>query len=108
MAWLCTQTAWTAIVTSTADNGPGSLRQVIASAIPGETLSFAVTGAIILTSGELLITTNLNITGPGASQLTIQRSVAGGTPNFRIFNIRSGTVTISGLTVSNGRADSGG
>src|SRR6185503_12100891 len=100
--------SWAAIVTSTSDSGSGSLREAIASAAPGETVTFAVTGAITLTSGELLITTNLTITGPGASQLTVRRGTAAGTPDFRIFNIRSGTVTLSGLTVNNGRADSGG
>jgi len=102
------QFGWAAIVSTTADNGPGSLRQAIAGATPGETLTFTVTGVITLTSGELLVTTNLTITGPGPSQLTVQRSTAAGTPDFRIFNIRSGTVTISGLTVSNGRSDLGG
>src|SRR5437899_2056959 len=108
MAMLRSPCGWAAVVTTTADSGPGSLRQAIASATPGETLTFAVSGLITLTSGELLITTNLTITGPGASQLTVQRSTAAGTPDFRIFDIRSGTVTISGLTVSNGRSDSGG
>jgi hypothetical protein len=47
---------------------------------------------------------NLAINGPGPNLLTIQRSTAGGTPDFRIFAINSGrTVTISGLTISNGR-----
>src|SRR5205823_8560682 len=108
MAMLPPPCALAAIVTTNADNGPGSLRQAIASGSPGETLTFAVSGLITLTSGELLITTNLTITGPGASQLTVQRSTAAGTPDFRIFDIRSGTVTISGLTVNNGRAGSGG
>src|SRR3989454_1728448 len=105
---LRSQYGWAAIITTTADSGPGSLREAIASATPGETLTFAVSGLVTLTSGELLITTNLTITGPGASQLTVQRSTAAGTPDFRIFDIRSGTVTISGLTVNNGRSDSGG
>src|SRR5438876_862063 len=108
MAMLHSPFGWAAIVNTTADSGPGSLRAAIASATPGETLTFAVSGLITLTSAELLITTNLTITGPGASQLTVQRSTAAGMPDFRIFDIRSGTVTISGLTVSNGRSDSGG
>src|SRR5438094_4354020 len=108
MAMLHSPCGWSAIVNTTADSGPGSLRAAIASATPGETLTFAVSGLITLTSAELLITTNLTITGPGASQLTVQRSTAAGTPDFRIFDIRSGIVTISGLTVSNGRSDSGG
>src|SRR5437773_4658726 len=107
-ALLRTPFASAAVITTTADSGPGSLREALASATPGATLTFAVSGIITLTSAELLITTNLSITGPGASQLTVQRSTAGGTPDFRIFDIRSGTVTISGLTVNNGRSDSGG
>ena len=108
MAMLHSPWARAAIVTTTADTGPGSLRQAIGNATPGETLTFAVSGSITLTSGELFITNNLTITGPGASQLTVQRSTAAGTPDFRVFDIRSGTVTISGLTVNNGRSDSGG
>jgi hypothetical protein len=39
----------------------------------------------------------------------IERSTAGGTPNFRIFESKSGaTVTISRLTITNGRAPDGG
>ena len=51
---------------------------------------------------------NININGPGASVLTVQRSTAGGTPNFRIFTINSGkTVNISALTLANGNPSSG-
>jgi hypothetical protein len=59
-------------------------------------------------SGELSIDKDLTISGPGAGNLLIQRSTAGGTPDFRIFNVVWGDVTISGLTVSNGRDDVGG
>ena len=46
---------------------------------------------------------NININGPSANLLRVQRSTAGGTPNFRVFHINSGrTVTISGLTIANG------
>src|SRR6266540_3630319 len=84
-----------AIVTSTADNGPGSLRESIANATAGETISFSVRGTITLTSGELLITNDLTFLAPGASELTVQRSTETNTPDFRIFNVRSGSVTIS-------------
>jgi hypothetical protein len=47
------------------DSGPGSLRQAIADATPGDTIDFAVTGTITLTSGELVITNDLTISGPG-------------------------------------------
>src|SRR5437867_7453977 len=100
--------AATLTVTSIADSGPGSLRNAIAAAASGDTVAFGVTGAITLTTGELLIAKNLTIAGPGAASLTIQRSAATGTPSFRIFNVRSGIVSISGLTLSNGDADPGG
>src|SRR5438094_8897774 len=96
-----------AIVTTTADSGPGSLRDAISTAAPGETISFAVTNAITLTNGELVINKNLIIAGPGAAILAIERSTVFGTPAFRIFNIKSGIVTISGLTVRNGHDDGG-
>ncbi|PYJ59736.1 MAG: hypothetical protein DME24_11985, partial [Verrucomicrobia bacterium] len=53
-----------AVVTTTDDSGPGSLREAIATAAPGETVTFAVSGVIALSSGELVITTNLTIAGP--------------------------------------------
>jgi hypothetical protein len=84
------------------DSGAGSLRQAIADAIPGEEITFAgtVTGTITLTTGELYISKNLTITGPGADILTISGNHAS-----CVFNISSGvTVTISGLTIANGYA----
>jgi CSLREA domain-containing protein len=52
---------------------------------------------------------NVNITGPGASLLTIQRSTAAGTPNFGIFQIDTGAVVaMSGLTIANGNSSASG
>ncbi len=87
------------IVMSSADSGAGSLRAAIASAVSGETIEFARSvHDIKLTSGDLAISTNLNIEGPGANQLTIS-----GNNNSRIFDIASGAnVTIVGLTVADG------
>ena len=99
------------VVTSTADSGAGSLREAIALACPGSTITFASgVSTVTLTSGELAINKNLTIQGPGANLLSVQRSTAGGTPNFRIFNIGSGlTVTLDRLTIANGKVsnDSG-
>ncbi len=86
-------------VTSTNDSGAGSLRQALADASPGETINFSVTGTITLTSGELTISQNQTITGPGAGSLTID-----GNDNSRIFYISAGTVNISGLTLTNGNS----
>lgn len=100
--------AATLIVTNTADSGAGSLRDTIAAAAAGDTIQFAAAlngQTITLTSAELLIDKNLTIDGPGANQLTVKRSTVGGTSNFRIFEITpSHTVTIQGLTMSNGIA----
>jgi Right handed beta helix region len=103
--------AATLTVQSAADAGgtcPGTtctLRQAIATAASGDTINFSLpsgTTAIILTSDQLLINKNLTISGPGANLLSVQRSTAVGTPQFRIFEIDSSNVTISGLTIANG------
>ncbi len=61
---------------------------------------------IVLGSALPAIGGNLVINGLGADLLTVQRDTAGGTPDFRIFHINTGrTVTISGLTLSNGSAN---
>ena len=98
------------VVINNFDSGAGSLRQAIADACADSTITFnmaTVTSPITLTTAELLINKNLTITGPGATTLTIERSAAPATPQFRIFNVTFGTVSISGLTVTNGRAPDG-
>lgn len=93
----------TITVTSIADSGAGSLRAAIASASPGDTINFAVTGTIILTTGQLAINENLRINGPGTAQLTI-----GGNINA-LLSVGPGiTVAISGLTTSGGNPNNAG
>jgi hypothetical protein len=90
------------IVTNANDSGPGSLRQAILDACDGATITFdmnQVVSPIMLTTGELLINKNLTIQGSGG--LTISGNNA-----RRIFRIASGAVTISGLTITQGRANS--
>jgi len=98
--------AATITVTNGNDSGLGSLRHAISfDASPGDTINFAPSvTTVTLTSGELVINKNLTITGPDANRLTIQRSTTAS--EFRIFHITSSTVTvsISGLTISNGVA----
>src|SRR5947199_6470754 len=104
MMVLLSASAWAVTVTSTGDSGAGTLLDAIADPLV-DTIDFAPgLGTITLTSGELFIDRDLTISGPGSGNLTIQRSADSGTPDFRIFDIWSGSVSISGLTVSNGRA----
>src|SRR5262249_48289076 len=82
-------------VTTLQDAGPGSLRDEIAAAAPGDTINFAVTRTIDLASGQLAVNKNLTIQGPGANNLTV--SAGGG---VRVFFISAGNVTLDGLTIS--------
>ena len=99
------------------DSGAGSLRQAIldTNANPGpdtidfDATFFAMPRTINLAgaSGELLITDDLTITGPGAANLTIN---GGGTT--RIFDVNNAVttinVTISAMTVTGGNGSTGG
>lgn len=97
--------AATITVTNTNDNGTGSLRQAIIDAASGDVIEFdpGVAGIITLT-GQLTINKNLTINGPGADVLAISGNNA-----YRVILITSGfyTVTISGLTISDGYVDGG-
>lgn len=62
---------------------------------------------IDLTLGELAITSGNWIFGPGARRLTVQRSFAPGTANFRVFRIATGSpggVEIGRMNIRNGNA----
>ena len=90
------------------DSGSGSLRQAILDASSGDTITFAprVT-TVTLVNGELVINKNLIITGPGANRLTVTARCIDFVC-FRIFNISPGvTVSISGITISNGDVSDG-
>ncbi len=89
-------------VTNGDDSGPGSLRDTIASAVSGDTVVFAVTGAITLTTTQIVIDKSLTITGPAGGIIVHQQA-----SDQRIFLIGNGTasgptVTLSALTIENG------
>lgn len=94
-------------VTTLSDSGPGSLRQAVldanAAAGPDE-IVFApgLGGTITLTSGEIAVTDDLIVTGPGAGVLTVSANDLS-----QILNIDDGAsgvidVTLSGLTLTRG------
>jgi len=91
-------------VTSTNDNGPGSLPQAIADASASDTIDFdlSLPAVITLNSDRLLIDKDLLIVGPGANLITIQTdqiSVFFG----EVLDVSSGSVvTISGVTFTEG------
>ena len=55
--------AATITVTNTNDSGPGSLREALTVANDGDTITFAVTGGIVLTSDQLLVDKRLRSQG---------------------------------------------
>jgi hypothetical protein len=103
------------VVTNTSDSGPGSLREAVTE---GNTISFDPTvfgpnnkpQVITLNTALPDLNSDMTITGPGANLLSIRRSSASGTPLFRVFTISNNdyfpgpSVTISGLTITNGSA----
>jgi subtilisin family serine protease len=94
----------TITVTSTADSGAGTLRAALASAANGDTIDASgVAGTILLTSGELLVSNNVTILGPGPANLAVDGNAAS-----RAFNISGTAVTLAGLTITNGNASGGG
>jgi hypothetical protein len=107
--WLgATAQSATLTVTSTDDSGAGTLRDALAKAADSDTIdATGVSGAITLTTGQLSVTNSVTILGPGANILAVN----GNYPNTtnRVFYISPGlTVTIAGLSVTNGLADYGG
>jgi Right handed beta helix region len=106
----------TFVVSNDADAGAGSLRQQVldANAVPGantitfDANAFATTDkTITLTSGEIAITEDISITGPGATAATVS-----GNNVSRIFNTSTapfGDFFFSGLTLTGGKStDVGG
>src|SRR5262249_40476871 len=91
----------TLTVSNLLDSGAGSLRGQIAAPAAGDSIVFAsgLSGTITLTSGELAVNKSLSIFGPGAGTITVSGNNA-----QRVFHTLAGTnVTLSGLTIANGK-----
>ena len=92
-----------------ADAGAGSLRQAVLDAnanLGADTIRFAhnVAGPIGLSSGQLNITDNVTVNGPGADRLALN-----GNDTTRLIHVNAGVhVALDRLTISHGRADNGG
>jgi hypothetical protein len=90
---------------------PGTLRKAITDAngtAAPDTITFdSGLSGTIHTLG-LVITAPVDIQGPGPSQITIDGDNDGGDPDFYLIPAYSGPVTISGLTITGGKAAPGG
>jgi hypothetical protein len=86
-------------VTNIGDSGAGSLRQATIQAFPNDTIRFNVRGTIFLVSGEISISKNLVIEGPGMDSLTITQFASN-----RLFNINASNFELTGLTLKKGHS----
>lgn len=90
--------AATLTVTSLADGGPGTLREALALAAPGDTIT-TVPGTITLTTGELIVDRDLTIVGPSTG-VTIS-----GNGTSRVLRVLAGAnVSMSNVTIRDGNA----
>ncbi|GAD63489.1 Ig-like domain-containing protein [Aquipseudomonas alcaligenes] len=91
----------TITVTSNADTGAGTLRNAIASALGGDTITFQSSMTVGLASGQLLLNKNLIIDGDldnnGTADVTIDAN-----HTSRVFNMTAGNVTLDGLVITKG------
>ena len=98
------------VVTNTNDSGAGSLRAAIISAnasLGADEITFSLAGCpcVITLASSLLVSESLTITGPGAGNLAVDGASA-----VQVLRaLPAATLTVSDLTVRNGRdAGSGG
>lgn len=106
VGWAAPAQADSFTVTNTSDSGGGSLRDAItaATATPGpDTITISATGTLTLASALPDLPDGLTITGPGAADFTVDGN--GANRIFLVLNDR--TVSISGLTATNGSSPGG-
>ena len=101
------------IVTNTNDSGIGSLRDTLASAAPGSTITFApgLSGGTIYLATNLILSKNVTIDGSALdSQITISGDTDNnGTGDVRVFYVNSGVfVILNNLIITKGVSVGGG
>ncbi|MFK7972517.1 MAG: choice-of-anchor Q domain-containing protein [Bacteroidia bacterium] len=94
------------VVSSTADRGPGSLREALLGAEDGDVITFSPTlnGDTIRLTDELRVCSKVTIQGPGASLLAI----SGGDSTRLMRILKTDSASIKGLSLVRGRAVEGG
>jgi hypothetical protein len=110
------------LVINTNNAGEGTLRQAVlnANALAGaDTIIFsdgsgssvdftdATADTITLSGGELTLASDVTIAGAGANLLILQNTQAASATS-RVFNIASGLVRLTGLTITGGNSTSNG
>lgn len=98
---LTVTTTQTHIVTTTADSGPGSLRQLIADAAPDDTIRFdkLLSGQTITLSNQLWLTKTLTIDG----STLLQPITLSGNHRVRVLAVdQAADVTLLHLSIANG------
>src|SRR5947199_6607101 len=103
----------TLVVTNLNDGGAGSLRGTIAASSTGDTITFdpsLLGGTLVLTGGELAVTSNLIIDGDTNADNRTDIRIDGDLAS-RVFHVTAGTSTFHAVTVTGGyelAADGGG
>ncbi len=102
----CPASAATLTVTTGADSGTGSLRQVVAAAADGDTIVFAGVTEVTITGGQIS-SSNRSLVIDGGDGVTITRTAGTG----RLLDLNGGagdTLELHHLTLTNGSGTYGG
>lgn len=101
--WAKTVSACDSVVTNVNDSGPGSLREALACAVTGDTITFDVDGTIVFSS-EITISEGVTLDATGHDILLD----GGGTNRIFIVSAGNNPVVFRHLTFQNGFGDFGG
>lgn len=97
------------VVSTNADSGPGSLRDAVANANPGDTIMFVIPASSTITfASPITISKNEKISGPGftANGSSYSGLTLNGNGATQLFIIPAASVvTLSGLVLENGTAN---